>query len=490
MNYRIKWLSSVCYASVMMGLVMTSCAEGVDINEHFSQGAGVTNAQLESPELDAASFKTQINADGSESVDVSWPVIFGAGGYLANVNIVTDPTKPISLVKDSVIDGCHFSFPREIDNIYEVSLITLGNEKLNNTGSLTASVASYSSMLPATTIPEGVEISQFIRENIGPSNEEIGLRLIPGRTYELTGEVDFDLTPVIFLGSKTNRPLIVISEEGCLRTQAGLKIQNINFDCGEAKSKSFIKLSAEPSPTITAEALGFSGDKLNKGTHIIMGQIAVESCNFRNLKGSFISAEKQSYNLNVFRINDCIVQLNTETSSHFINFHENNAGLIKTMALTNSTFYNLVDNKDAYFIKYGSEGNADPVKVFGTGATASQLVSNCTFDKTFTGKHFANQTPRVKEYTITVNNNIFYDVYRVYKWKNGSSVMKGSNNDFWSTVFDIENNELAYGEKEDPNFVGPTLEEFNLDEAKGGVNFRPQNQYCIDNKIGDPRWFE
>lgn len=493
MNYRNKWLSISCFASVMMGLVITSCAEGFDDDERFTQGAGVTNTQLEAPKLDPETFKTQINADGSESVEVSWPVVFGAGGYLANVNIVNDPSKPIVLVKDSIIDGCHFSFPRDIDNLYEVSVSTLGNEKLNNTGSPSPSLASYSTMLPATTIPEGVEISQFVRENIQPSKEEIGLRLLPGRTYQLTGEVDFNLTPVILLGSKTDRPLVVISKEGCFTTQAGLKIQNINFDCGDGKdAKSFIKLSLEPDASNTADALGFSGDKIRKETHIIMGQIAVESCNFRNLMGSFIWAQEKDYNLNVFRINDCIIQLNNATSSSFINFNKSAAGLIKTMAITNSTFYNLEENKDALFIKYGNQSNANPEKVFGSLVDCPQTISNCTFDKTFSGKNFANMTPQVKVYSITLDSNIFFNVYNLNKWKNGSSVMKGTNNVIWGPLIptDVLDADLPYADKENPDFTGPTDLQFNLDLPNGGVNFHPQNSFCLTNKIGDPRWLE
>ncbi|MDE5751997.1 MAG: hypothetical protein K2H88_05095, partial [Duncaniella sp.] len=97
MNYRIKWLSSICYVSMMLGLA-TSCAEGVDDNERFS--AGVSNTQLEAPKLTDENLKVQVNSDGSESVDVSWPVVLGAGGYLANVDIVNDPTNPISVIKD------------------------------------------------------------------------------------------------------------------------------------------------------------------------------------------------------------------------------------------------------------------------------------------------------------------------------------------------------------------------------------------------------
>ena len=43
---------------------------------------------------------------------------------------------------------------------------------------------------------------------------------------------------------------------------------------------------------------------------------------------------------------------------------------------------------------------------------------------------------------------------------------------------------------DDPQFVGPFLQEFDLTQAKGGVNFRPTSAYTVQNQIGDPRWFE
>ena len=331
MNHRIKWLSSICYAPMMLALV-TSCAEGVDDNERFS--AGVSNAQLESPELDPTKFKTQINSDGSESVEVTWPVVFGAGGYLANVQDVTNPANPVYIIKDSVIDGCRFSFPRLVDTKYEVSVSTLGNEKLNNAASLTPSIAAYSTFLPATIIPEGVEISQFIAENLVESAEEVAFELEAGKTYQLSGAVDFNLTPVTLRGDKYNRPIVVISgKEGYITTQAGLKLKNINFDMSAAEAQSFITLSGTPSESITTEALGFKELGANQNSYVIMGQVSVESCNFRNMPGSFIWGNKQPYSLNDFRITDCIVQLNNSSSATFINFADAGTGCFKSLTL-------------------------------------------------------------------------------------------------------------------------------------------------------------
>ena len=71
-----KFFGGICCAAMMVFAV--SCAQGFDDEETFS--GGVTNTQVESPTLSADSFSTVVNADGSESVKVQWPVVFGAGG--------------------------------------------------------------------------------------------------------------------------------------------------------------------------------------------------------------------------------------------------------------------------------------------------------------------------------------------------------------------------------------------------------------------------
>lgn len=489
MNYRIKWLSSICYASAMVAFAMTSCAEGCDDDERFN--AGVSNTQLESPELDPNTFKIQINADGSESVEVSWPVVFGAGGYLANVQDITNPANPVAIVKDSVIDGCKFSFPRLVDTKYEVSVSTLGNEKLNNTASATPTIAMYSTFLPATIIPEGMEISQFIAANLEASTEETAFELEAGKTYTLTGEVDFNLTPITLRGDKYNRPLVVIEGEGCIVTQAGLKVQNINFDCSDATATSFIKLSGEPSESISTEALGFKALGANQNSYVIMGQMSIEGCNFRNLHGSILWGNKKPYSLNDLRITNCIVQMDNSSSNTFINFSDGTSGAVKSMTLKNSTFYNLVENSSAYFFRYANASNADPQKVFGTGATATHTIEHCTFDRTFTGKDFANNMPTVERFQVVWQANIFYDVFRIYQYIRSTSVKTTTNDNIvFGPISGINSNDLKYATELNPEFEGPTLLEFNLDNAKGGVNYRPKAADCVAKQLGDPRWYE
>lgn len=496
MNYRIKWLSGACCTSMMLALVI-SCAEGVDDSERFSPGAGVTNAQLEAPKLELENFKVQTAGDGSQSVDVSWPVVFGAGGYLANVSIVNDPENPIAVVKDSVIDGCHFSFKREIDTKYEVSVGTLGNDKLNNKGSVSPSIVAYSTMLPATTIPSGMEISQFIAENLpANSTDEIAFELIAGETYNLTGNADLKVANVTIRGDRYNRPLVVVKDQGAFVNQNGLTLRYIDFDMTEAPLTSLIIINGDADARFSTEALGLkalSGDV--KDGYIVMNPVAIESCNLRNVPSSLIATGKvnegaSGWAFKNLRIDNCVVQFNKANAKPAISLEDNwgFAG-IERMTLTKSTFYNLADYK-CRFLRYGTR--MQPEKAFGPGATTEHSITYCTFYKTFTGDKFANNMDNSR-LVAKINNCIFYDINRLdeYCFRNGTSQIS-SNNVSWLAGSDanLHNNVKKMSEEVDPDFAGPTTEMFNLDEAKGGVNFRPQAAICVENKIGDPRWFE
>lgn len=496
MNYRIKWLSGICYASMMLTLV-TSCAEGVDDNERFGAGAGVTNAQLEAPKLDLENFKVQTAGDGSQSVDVSWPVVFGAGGYLANVNIVNDPANPIAVVKDSVIDGCHFSFKREIDTKYEVSVGTIGNEKLNNKGSIEPAVVAYSTMLPATTIPAGIEISQFIADNLpAGSTDEIAFELIAGETYQLSGKADLKIANVTIRGDRYNRPLVVVSNEGSFVNQNGLILRYINFDMTEAPLTSLIITNGDPDPRFSTEALGIKAlDSSVKDGYIVMNPISIESCNLRNVPSSVIASGKvnngtSGWAFKNLRIDNCVVQFNKANSKPAISLEDNwgFAG-IERMTLTKSTFYNLADYK-CRFLRYGTRMR--PVQAFGPGSTTEHTISYCTFYKTFTGDQFANNMDN-SGLVATINHCIFYDIKRLdqYCFRSNTSCVTADNVSWLAgDEPNLHSNVLKMSEEVNPDFAGPTAEMFNLDEAKGGVNFRPQASVCVEKNIGDPRWFE
>ena len=491
-------LTKTCSASLLV-LLASSCAQdGFDDNERFV--AGVSNAQLQSPEISADCFSTLTNPDGTESVKFTLPLVMGAGGYQCSVSVVDDPSNPEALVTDSIVDGTTLTFERREDTKYEISIKTLGNPKYNNTEAPEATVYAYSTLVPALTIPTGVEISQWIAENLVGGEGELGFELQGGATYKLDGTLDFGLNTVTFRGDKNNRPIIELGENGKLMTQGGLKVKFINFDCTNSKQTGVLELSNNPSETLSTEALGYKADGANQNGYVINDPIIIQECNFKNLKNALLYGNKKNWSLRDFRIIDCIAQLNNTGSTPVIHMQGASNGLIKDMRIENSTFYNLVKNNSAYFIRYSNSSNAQPKKIFGNGDNSStHVISHCTFAKVFTNKDFANNMPNTNTLKHTVEYTIFYDVFRLYQYLQIQSYILTPYNTMWGVDSGTpQGNDIGgrkdkqgrpYCTEDNPGFTEP-FKEFDLSQPKGGVDFRPSSNYTTTNRIGDPRWFE
>lgn len=496
MKIKLKIASSVCCLALLF--LAGSCAKGIEDTERFS--VGVTNQQLTSPQLDEKCFTTLVNSDGSESVKITWPVVYGAGGYKYSLSIVDDPTKPEVLVKDSVIDGLTSIFKKKEDTKFEISLLTMGNEKLNNKEALTPSVFVYNTAVPATVIPEGEDIAEYINANIQTSDQEQGFELMGGKTYTLNSPVDFGLNTITFRGDKMNRPTVVVGEKGYISTQGGLKVKFINFDCTQMKALGVLTLSASPDESLSTEALGYKANGANQNGFVINAPVIFQECNFKNVPHGMLYGNKQPWSLRDFRIRNCIVQLNNTGSNSVLNLHGSSNGLIKTLTLENNTFYNLNTTSTAYFIRYSNQSNAQPQKIFGNNdRVATMVVVNNTFSRTFASKDFANNLPNTNTLVTTFNYNIFYDVYRLYQAIQTQAKKTTIGNTLIAPTLGTQSNDVGgrkdnsgrpYATEEDPQFAGPIDLEFDLTLPKGGVDFKPSGSVAVENKSGDPRWYE
>lgn len=478
-------------------LLTASCARGVD-EESFS--AGVTNTQLESPTIDEASFSILTNPDGTESIKLAWPVVYGAGGYLCNVQCVENPEdesvtaeNPLTVIQDSIIDGCSVAFAKIEDAVYNISVKTLGNDKLNNTDATEATTYQYSALVPATTIPAGSDIAEYINANLTNSDKEQGFALEAGQTYTLNSKVDFGLNQITLRSTEKGgtHPRIIVGAEGTLMTQAGLKIKFIDFDCTNATQTGLITLSDTPDASILNKNLGYTGGSL-KDCYIIEKPVIVQDCNVKNLKGSILYANKISWGLKDFRIVNCIMQLANDSKT-FIDLSETsgNTSLIKSLSIEKNTFYNIKDNSSKYFIRYANSSNAQPKKVFGDNQNSATFsLKNNTFSKMMSGKDFGNNMPNTNTLITILENNIFYDTYKINKALPTQGERTYKNNIIWGVTKSIDGNDLSRTDsngntiatEEDPGF-GMILQELDLDQTNGGVNFTPQGT-----KVGDPRW--
>lgn len=482
MKIKMKAVGSICCLSMV--LFVGSCAgDGFD-KETFS--GGVTNTQLSSPKIGDSSFSSLTNSDGSEKVKVTWDVVYGAGGYLFNVNIVDDPSNPVEVIKDSLVDGCSVIFDKLEDTKYEVSVKTLGNESLNNKEAESASVFAYSTLVPAIAIPEGQDIAEFIKANLQPSDKEQGFELEAGKTYTLNGLIDFGLNQVTFRGDKAHRPTVVVGATGGLITEGGLKVKFVNFDCSAMSTT-----GSQVGLLTLGDAKTSGAPATEKGSaYLISNPIIFQECNFKGVNNSLIYAGKDNgpWGVQDLRVTNCIVELNNGSSSKpIINFEDNGGRAIKALAITKNTFYNLQTNSKAYFIRLNNASNAQPGKTW-NDTSGSVTITNNTFFQTMSNKDFANNVASINTVITTIKYNIFYNTYRVSKIA-GNTTKAISDNYLFSSgdtnVGALDNTDKTYGTEENPAFIGP------VDQDPSQVNFAPASSTAAyASQAGDPRWYK
>lgn len=477
---------------LVMAFFVVSCAKGFDDSETFS--GGVTNTQLESPK--DISFTTTTNADGSENLKLTWSVVMGAGGYKVNVFNMNDPVNPVAVVTDSIIDGSSMSFAKMEDTNYRASILTIGNEKLNNTSAQTATEKDYKAFEAVATIHANESLADYVNNEMQdfPQNQEQCIVLEPGVTYNLDDVADFRLNTVTLRGDEENHPVIKVGASGGLVTQGGLKMKNIDIDCTDMTQLGVVTLSETQDASVNVVSLGYQGESLDKNCYVINNPIILQGCNLKNVKNSIVYDSNKKWGVRDFRIMDCIVQLNNEGSKAVINVA--GGGGIKDMTIKNSTFYNLPVKGSAPFIKYS---NTQPKKIWGdSDRTGSITLTNNTFSRTMASYKFADRVPNADIMTVNFSYNIFYDVYQMYQ----AVITNAARTTVGNTVFGVtkethendtgrtDSNGRPVATLEDPNFEGPIDSEFDFTKVNGGVNFTPRGSIAVENKSGDPRWYE
>ena len=113
-------------------------------------------------------------------------------------------------------------------------------------------------------------------------------------------------------------------------------------------------------------------------------------------------------------------------------------------------------------------------------------------------KEFGNNTPNAASYTITFNNNICYDTWRLQKFIQGNNTLNV--NIATNTVWGIKNKvddtdktrcateEDAFGCNDNADKLNSMLKPLDLNAPNGGVNFKANGP--ISSTIGDPRWLQ
>lgn len=458
-------------------LLLASCADTYDSDETFS--AGVRNAQLVSPaEGDIAITP---NTDGDQ-MTITWPVVYGAGGYDVALYDLSNPT--VAIVTDT-IDGCSLTAPREEDVNYRLVIRTLGNQKLGNSDASTATEKLFNSFEASyAAIPEG-DLYQWFQQNPIPDDlaaEALNFDLTPGGSYTLSGVIDFGKFNVTLRTSdKTNRATITYGEEGGLATSNGFKAKHLILECA-ATTQPVLALSETPNPDIL--------DADNNNHHQIVAPISFQNCQVNNVVRNFMFDNKQKYCVKTFSITNCVVKFTPDekmsTQAYFQIY--DGGGFINDFSATNCTFWSATDNKVNYFVRYNNSGRCDRAGyltnsinlrycTFYNIAKTGQMANHSGFDGrassnyNIVGNIFVDcgsgQVPRrlIGRINTSAVNNFSYNTY----WFEGAPETEG----FSSNTYDTSTNAL----QTDPAFV---------DAANG--NFTPTGAEQLERKTGDPRW--
>ena len=227
----------------------------------------------------------------------------------------------------------------------------------------------------------------------------------------------------------------------------------------------------------------------------LLDEITINNVMIKNLKNCIVSTNGQDWAVENLNITNSIIQLDNDSYT-FIRFDQtaNNKGAIKNLNIQNNTIYNLKENNAGYFIRFANASNA--AKAFGTNNGTSTYdfnISNNTIIRTMTAKDFANNMVNNSKVTLKLQNNIFYDVFRLYQFVQGNQMSTTTDNFIYYDVTSPQANDQSRKDKQGNPYTTkldtapfdvPTAA-LDLTKADGGLKLTPKGDAS---KVGDPRW--
>jgi len=468
-------------------LMLASCAKDGYDDESFD--AGVTNTQLASPSADDITITP--SADG-KSQTITWPVVVGAGGYLVNLIDLSNPAEPI--INDSIVDGCSVTGSREEDVNYQLTILTLANDKKHNNAASESTTKLFSTFTAAyATIPNGTDLVKYFAENPVPDSEDaVYYDLEPGGSYVLSDVLDFQTHNVVLrTTSNTDYATVVYEEKGSIEYCGGLTLKYLNLNC-TASSKPVLAFSANPPADIL--------DADNNNHNQITEPTTIQNCNIYGVKGMLLYDNKVKYCLKTFLMENTLLHLESEKMSNgSVIYVYDGGGFINDLTMTNCTVWNTGESDQKYFIRYNNSGRCDRA-----GYTSNSInLYNCTMYKIASSGQMCNHGgfDGRKTSNYSVKNNIFVDCgnkqvpRRIIGRQNEEASIEFLNNTYCTYVDGVATFEL---EGAPDSVEGAKMEYDNshtalqtdpafVDPANG--DFTPTGAQQVSLKTGDQRWF-
>ena len=465
-----KSLLAFCLCFFLVGI--TSCIKGYDEDNQYT--SGVTNTTLVSPNADGITF---LKSPDGTSVKIEWPVVFGAGGYEVSFYIADDPEN-LELVgeENEIVDGCFIIRPLLEDTKYQFVVKALGNERYNNKTAETATLREMSTLVEATMIPDGTDLSDFFANNpIVDNGEEIAYELAAGGNYTISSRIDLGRAYLTLRGDKVNRPTVVAGA-GFRSLGGGNKFKFINFECEGMTGNAFYGFDDIDNSGAVEEVNG------TNRTVIVRNPIMFQECNFAKLPQPLLFDDNKPYAVSTFIVDNCVVELTNNGR-----FYRNQAGYgaLKDFTISNSTVYKTNTGGDQW-MQLGGQG----LDRFGW-ASGSQTYINNTFYG-FNHMHNSNNYSRTQApVTVTVKNNLFLDFVAGDGDPVARRILPGGNRNNKTVIFDTntywKNGAAEPDHANDPS--GTALKEDPGCQDPANGNFKVTNANTIAAGIGDPRWW-
>ena len=451
-----------------------ACADHYDGDETWS--SPVRNATLQSP--DEAEIKIEKSADGSQ-MTITWPVVYGAGGYEFQLFNANDETTPIVT---KTIDGCQITVDREEDMNYKIVIRTLGNTDLNNTEASVGSVKMYSTFTESDAkIPAG-DLYEYFQNNPIPEDKtgELNYDLEPGGQYTVSQPLSFNFHKIVLRTTdKTNYATITL-------------VANANFIVSNDFTLKYVKVDASATEKPIMEAYKYEEEPegiLEKpGNYYLINFVRIMNCDIRGVVGSFFYDNNKPYAVVNFLIKNTIIEMTTTTdrikNEAWISFQ---SGGVKDFSISNSTVFQTGSGNSKYFLRYNNSIRVDRLGYDKDIDHTTLTYTNNTFYKVASG-NWSNYSG-ISNYSLyEVKNNIWHScgdgaiARRIMG--NGrlgnNSYATWIDNTYWNADGQIDQGNYDTGTvlTTDPAFVDP----------ENGI-FTPTGADQVAKQTGDPRWY-
>lgn len=493
------------------------------------QGGGNEGQALPAPAFDPETDIVRGAGDAKAQLSISWGYVENASGYKVTATRVSllsetglDETPKVE-VDGKETDRTSLSFEIEYGGTYSIEIIALGG---NGYADSEAATAEYFWYVEPVTVEAGdlaAIIGAAIEAETNPASE-LTFALVATRAYTLDSPLDFGQHKINIYSmgevkegayaKNGDRAIVTIGENGQFYTAAGITFDGVNFDCTAQSPKKpeagFITMTPQRYSDLILTALAGSN---NKSFYLdASNPIVVKNCNFKNMPGGFLSIGINSWSIDNITIDNCIMQFQSKVSIEFLCFNPGNSygflygeggdpaqtwrGEAREVEITNTTIYNTGDAKARIYNGFNPDLKNHFLKEEGffkmTNVTLHSYAES--YDNSF------NNTGKVEGYKVNLNNNIFYNLININKFKNGNADYSGTKPETnviyhqwrvdngqsaWSLngMGEPNESEALFASCVEVKFTGTAPTELDLtDNAKGGQNFK------YSTGTGDPRW--